>query len=164
MYVCGTLGGGIRIKDATANPGDVAEGMIFYNNTGRQVGTGEMVKKILMPKQSGSFTEYSGVKEGYRYSSTDGYTFSAFQHFANNYIKGYYNVISGIRHIIGIEIDGRYSLCPSMLSGYTSYVYYESGYDRPWFYHYYNSVYLVNNNNIPSSVKDRQIIIHYTDK
>lgn len=73
-------------------------------------------------------------------------------------------MINGIRHIVGIEIDGHYSLCPSMLSGYTSYVYYYKGYDKPWFFHRNGSVYLANDDDIPSSVKNRQIIIHYTDK
>ena len=42
-------GGGKKIKDATAVPSDVASGKVFYNNGGRQIGTGELVplKKIV---------------------------------------------------------------------------------------------------------------------
>ena len=36
--------GGGKIKDATALPEDVREGKIFYNNNGRQAGTGKMPK------------------------------------------------------------------------------------------------------------------------
>lgn len=35
-------GGGKKIKDATAVPGDVAQGEVFYNNDGRQVGSAEL--------------------------------------------------------------------------------------------------------------------------
>lgn len=40
MYVYGIQGGGYRIKDATATPLDVVNGKVFYNNDGRQAGSG----------------------------------------------------------------------------------------------------------------------------
>ena len=46
-------GGGKKIKDATAVPSDVAAGKVFYNNDGRQVGTGEMMKCFQFHKNKG---------------------------------------------------------------------------------------------------------------
>lgn len=47
-------GGGKKIKDATAVPGDVAQGKVFYNNDGRQVGNGKTLKtyEITIPKNT----------------------------------------------------------------------------------------------------------------
>lgn len=41
-------GGGKKIKDATAVPSDVANGKIFYNNDGRQIGSGESFKSVTL--------------------------------------------------------------------------------------------------------------------
>lgn len=41
-------GGGKKIKDATAVPSDVAAGKVFYNNNGRQVGSGMSIKTLSM--------------------------------------------------------------------------------------------------------------------
>lgn len=106
-------GGGILIKDATATPDDVASGMIFYNNDGRQVGIGKMVKKILFPQDLSTPSESSDTISGYTYSSSDGYTFGLYDVDTGAFWKGYYCKISGIEHIIGVEIDGHYSFCPS---------------------------------------------------
>lgn len=53
-------GGGKKIKDATAVPGDVAQGKVFYNNDGRQVGNGKTLKTyvINIPKNT-EFTDES---------------------------------------------------------------------------------------------------------
>ena len=42
------LGGRGKIKDATAIPSDVMNGKIFYNNDGRQVGSNDNEKHILI--------------------------------------------------------------------------------------------------------------------
>lgn len=47
------MGGG-KIKDATALPSDVAKGKVFYNNSGRQVGTGTVLKMIEISVPNGT--------------------------------------------------------------------------------------------------------------
>lgn len=167
MYVSGTQGGGIRIKDATATPDDVATGMIFYNNDGRQVGAGRMVKQILLPQNLEWHNDTLDAYRGLAYYSYDGYTFSYDEAEAGSFGRAYYVKVSGVYHIVGVEIDGHYSFCPSG-TGYTAYCIdgseTETGYAQDWFYHYRDSVYLTYGSDIPSSFRKRQIIIHYTDE
>lgn len=47
------MGGG-KIKDATATPQDVMTGKVFYNNEGRQVGTGTVLKMIKISVPNGT--------------------------------------------------------------------------------------------------------------
>ncbi len=47
VFIRGIFGGGGKIKDATALPEDVASGKVFYNNDGRQVGSGNAVKSFM---------------------------------------------------------------------------------------------------------------------
>lgn len=158
--------GGISTKDATAIPADVASGKIFYNAEGRQVGSGKMIKKIIMPKRSGSYTSGT-IRDGYRYRSSDGYRFGSFMEFDDNLIAGHYNGVNGIGHIIGVDIDGIYTTCPSVSTGCTCYTYRNGGYDYPWFYHYGTWVYyarIINGQEIPSNVRNRQITIYYVDE
>lgn len=164
------ISGGMRIKDATATRDDVADGMIFYNNDGRQVGSGKMLKKIVMPKRSGTHTG-STIRRGFRYTSDDGYRFDGGAiTFADNSLDGHYNSIDGVRHIIGVEIDGIYTTCPSIIGEYTVYAYAVPGVSGPilpWFYHYGSSIYYayaLNGREIPSNVRNRQIIIYYMDE
>ena len=51
------MGGGKKIKDATALPEDVANGKIFYNNKGRQTGSGKIIqeKSIVITKTNSSY-------------------------------------------------------------------------------------------------------------
>lgn len=159
--------GGISTKDATAIPADVASGKIFYNAEGRQVGSGKMVKKILFPQITTGGPNSSGSIEGYVYSSRDGYTFSLYDPDSYAYWKDYYTKIDGVGHIIGIEIDGNYSFCPSVSKGYTIYtIRNERNTLDEWFYHYNGSVYLIRNpyGDKLSAYRNRQIIIYYTDK
>ena len=161
--------GGYTAKDATALPGDVMQEKVFYNNDGRQVGTGKMLKKIVMPKRSGTHTG-STIRKGFRYISEDGYRFDGgATTCANNSLDGHYNSIDGVRHIIGVEIDGIYTTCPSIIGEYTVYAYDVPGVSEPvlpWFYHYGSSIYYayaLNGEEIPSNVRNRQIIIYYMD-
>ena len=162
--------GGYTAKDATALPGDVMQEKVFYNNDGRQVGTGKMLKKIVMPKRSGTHTG-STIWKGFRYTSDDGYRFDGgVITFNDNSLDGHYNSIDGVRHIIGVEIDGIYTMCPSIIGEYTVYAYNVPGVSGriiPWFYHYGSSIYYayaLNDREIPSNVRNRQIIIHYMDE
>lgn len=165
VIIQNTSGGGIRIKDATATRDDVAEGMIFYNNDGRQVGTGKMVKKIVMPKRSGTYVSKS-IRDGFIYPG-NGYSFRYIREITNNNLKGHYNGIDGVKNIVGVEIDGQYSSCPSLPGEYTVYAYVmDDGDQYPWFYHYGTTVYyayIINGQEIPSNVRNRQIIIYYID-
>ena len=73
MYAYGIQGGGIRIKDATANPGDVATGMIFYNNDGRQIGSGSFIKeKSVVAINNGLYNIYSLYSYGINYDENTG--------------------------------------------------------------------------------------------
>ena len=47
------MGGG-KIKDATALPSDVAKGKIFYNNEGKQEGTGTVLKMLKISVPNGT--------------------------------------------------------------------------------------------------------------
>ena len=47
VLIRGIFSGGGKIKDATAVPSDVASGKVFYNNDGRQVGSGNSVKSFM---------------------------------------------------------------------------------------------------------------------
>lgn len=162
----GTGESGIVTDDATALPDDVATGKIFYNADGRQVGTGEVINKILLPQ---NFEKHQGsdyVFSGCSYETVTGYTFSLADADTGTFPKDYYVKLSGIRNIIGIEIDGHYSSCPS-ISGYTAYSVNNSETNyirRLWFYHYGEDVYLTCENKFPSTYKNRQIIIYYTNK
>ncbi len=77
-------GGGKKIKDATAVPSDVAKGKVFYNNSGRQVGTSVglplifsqqiTIKGGLENHEEGQFG-FNGVKFGI-YTYRDFYMYS----------------------------------------------------------------------------------------
>ena len=63
------MGGG-KIKDATALPSDVAKGKVFYNNQGRQVGTGDVFPYMVINFAKNTVTEkISNVKLGTTYVS-----------------------------------------------------------------------------------------------
>ncbi len=57
VLIRGIFSGGGKIKDATALPEDVASGKVFYNNDGRQVGNGEIIKKYTFPLARGTKTD-----------------------------------------------------------------------------------------------------------
>ena len=90
-----------------------------------------MLKKIVMPKRSGTHTG-STIWKGFRYTSDDGYRFDGGAvTFNDNSLDGHYNSIDGVRHIIGVEIDGIYTTCPSIIGGYTVYAYDVPGVSGP---------------------------------
>lgn len=55
VIIRGNFMGGGKIKDATAVSSDVANGKVFYNNTGRCIGTAETVKKRIINFQTGKY-------------------------------------------------------------------------------------------------------------
>lgn len=104
--------GGYRIKDATAAPDDVMQGKVFYNNDGRQVGSGVFLREksiVLLPEMAGSGsnignrfgTLISYNKYGY---GTNAFTLEGFE--TNSYaVKG--NKIESDIHIVsGIVVNG----------------------------------------------------------
>lgn len=112
MYAYGIQGGGIRIKDATATPDDVMQGKVFYNNVGRQVGSGVFLREksiTLLPEMAGSGsnignrvgTQISYNQYGY---GTNAFLLEGFE--TNSYdVKG--NKIESDIHIVsGINVNG----------------------------------------------------------
>lgn len=107
-------GGGKRIKDATALPSDVDKGKVFYNNAGRQVGTGNIskIKSIMFPERSerdpiGQIGETWRGGESYRYYHQDEHDGM----FINNYNDcGWGNpeyseeIQLGIKYIVGVRL------------------------------------------------------------
>lgn len=64
---------GVKINDATATPDDVATGMIFYNNDGRQIGSGIFIKeKSVIAINNGSYNIYSNRSYGMSYDEDTG--------------------------------------------------------------------------------------------
>lgn len=105
-------GGGYRIKDATATPDDVMKGKVFYNNDGRQVGSGVFLREksiVLLSEMAGSGSNI-GNRVGARISYNEfGYGENAFRlegFETDNYsVKG--NKIESDIHIVsGVVVNG----------------------------------------------------------
>lgn len=105
--------GGKRIKDATALPNDVMKGKIFYNNDGRQVGTGEMirVKSVILPEIENNKID-TGVDEYIRWRNyideerTDYFEGTSVS--SSDSLKYNRIVEMKIGTLFGMELEGRY--------------------------------------------------------
>lgn len=147
------------------NPDDIVSGKTILGVTG----TAKAIKKVLFPQIKGTYIKGSS-KKGFCYRSSDGYTFTLYDADYGNAWGNYYTKIEGIDHIIGVEIDGHYSFCPSaggnvvtiygIINNDTSHTY------ESWFYYVGRTIYLTANPNGDklSGYRNRQITIHYMDK
>lgn len=107
------------ITDATASPSDVSSGKIFYNNDGKQVGTGSTISTTIISSSS----EYIGTISPF-FSQTNksgamtadyllltnngaGITSATFASSASsNYSRKYYGTIDlSNKYIVGIKCD-----------------------------------------------------------
>lgn len=154
--------GGIHIKDATATPDDVKQGKIFYNNDGKQSGiyipSSKMVKSIILPSPSGPTTE-DDLEDPESYHSSDGSSW----YFRKSWLRTYPNycqVIDGIDYVIGVEVNGKYGFCPSIIGCITIWAYWKDGYTYPWFYQKSGKIYICKDSHIPEG---NQITLYYMD-
>lgn len=99
------MGGGKKIKDATALPEHVANGKVFYNNDGRQVGNGNFLeeKTIQLTARRHLSSSSSNVVE---YITKDGITYDVNSgRYATN---GDSINLQDAKCIIGINVEGVY--------------------------------------------------------
>ena len=66
------MGGGKKIKDATALQEDVVNGKVFYNNEGRQVGSGEFLEEKSISVQNPNTGNIKNVKYNHYYIDSGG--------------------------------------------------------------------------------------------
>lgn len=105
-------GGGRIIKDATALPGDVRNGKVFYNNSGRQEGIWNPVelKSILLPPGKANIdSERVTLKLGSRWDANIETMNFNFNYFDTNSYYYYYVYKSVIKYdvIAGVKINGK---------------------------------------------------------
>lgn len=105
--------GGISTKDATAIPSDVAEGKIFYNADGRQVGNFQKppfkVKSIVLPSGSDGENKitlwYSRMEYEKEYGADKWEAKASYSDYSGSGLTYYYS-LEGINAILGIKING----------------------------------------------------------
>lgn len=101
--------GGKSTKDATAVPGDVKKGKIFYNNQGRQIGTAELLATKIFRFEKGTELQ----QPTYNYSHS--YCWGSQQKGVDvyNYFNsgtGFYNFKNGYEHYIFQQYSGESNL------------------------------------------------------